>query len=381
MLDLHRFAAVVVAAFLLTVTLPSIAQDMPTTEPEPEPTPFIETAESSEPVESADVMETQESDAEAVSSSPGERYIGGMLIYRDVDSSRAFVEYGGGMNFIYGKQHNERWNFEWVGSGAIHETDSSASDFYRYALGWDALWFLDREGISPYVVGGLGLAHNEILDEVGGDESNAFVNVGLGFLTQAMHETGAAIRGDLRLVHDGGVGATDLVAGIGLQMPLSRPQEAGVVAGPTGPDGDADGDGVPDSIDKCPGTMAGLKVDETGCAVPQVFVLKGVSFDFDSTRLGVNAQTILEDAVKTMLGQPTMKVEIAGHTDNYGSENYNRDLSQRRADSVKDYLASKSVAAGNLRSTGYGESQPVASNDNDFGREQNRRVEFRIESQ
>lgn len=378
MSDLHRYAVTVVAAFMLAASLPSIAQDMPF-EPSPEPTP-VEATEEAAPAESAEVMESEESDVESVSSTPGERYIGGMLIYRDVDSSREFVDYGGGMNFIYGKQHNDRWNFEWVGSGAIHETDSSASDFYRYAIGWDALWFLDREGISPYVVGGLGLVHNEILEEVGGDESNAFVNLGLGFLTQAMHETGAAIRGDLRLVHDGGVGATDLVAGLGLQMPLSRPQEA-AAAVPTGPDGDADGDGVPDSLDKCPGTMSGLKVDETGCAVPQVFVLKGVSFDFDSTRLGVNAQTILEDAVKTMLGQPTMKVEIAGHTDNYGSEEYNRDLSQRRADAVKDYLVSKSVAAGNLRGTGYGESQPVASNDNDFGREQNRRVEFRIESQ
>jgi len=380
MSDLHRFAATAVAAFMLMATLPSIAQEMPTIEPEPEPTPAVESMDSTESSESTDVMESQESGPETASSSPGARYIGGMLIYRDVDSSRDFVDYGGGMNFIYGKQHNDRWNFEWVGSGAIHETDSSASDFYRYALGWDALWFLDREGISPYVVGGLGLVHNEILDEVGGDETGAFVNVGLGFLTQAIHETGAAIRGDLRLVHDSGVGATDLVAGVGLQMPLLRPQVAAAVV-PAGPAGDADGDGVPDNLDKCPGTMAGLKVDETGCAVPQVFVLKGVSFDFDSTRLGVNAQTILEDSVRTMLGQPTMKVEIAGHTDNYGSEDYNRNLSQRRADAVKDYLASKTVSADNLRATGYGESQPVASNDSDFGREQNRRVEFRIESQ
>jgi OmpA-OmpF porin, OOP family len=261
----------------------------------------------------------------------------------------------------------------------VLETDSSFSDFYRYGFGWDALYFLDREGLQPYLVGGLGLAHNEILDVVGGDETNGYVNLGVGFLTQPFNnEYGIALRGDVRLVHDGGVSETDLVAGLGLQMSLSRPAAAAPEPVAVG---DSDGDGVPDNLDKCPGTMPGLKVDETGCAVPQVFVLKGVSFDFDSTRLGVNAQTILEDAVKTMLGQPSMKVEIAGHTDNYGSDEYNQSLSQRRADAVREYLISKGVNADSLRATGYGESQPVASNDNDFGREQNRRVEFRIESQ
>lgn len=309
----------------------------------------------------------------------GEVYIGGMGVYRSTD--RPFVDYGAGMNFIYGTVKSEKWNHEWVVSGTINETDSAASDFYRYALGWDALYFLDREGIQPYVVGGLGLHHNEILEAVGGDESGIYANLGVGFLTQplAFADIGLAVRGDLRLVHDSGVSETDVAVGLGLQMPLSSPQPAEALVPVAS--GDSDGDGVPDNLDKCPGTMPGLKVDETGCAVPQVFVLRGVSFDFDSTRLGVNAQTILEDAVKTMQGQPSMKVEIAGHTDNYGTDEYNRDLSQRRADAVKDHLISKGVDAGNLRATGYGESEPVASNDDDFGREQNRRVEFRIESQ
>jgi OmpA-OmpF porin, OOP family len=307
----------------------------------------------------------------------GQPYIGGLGIYRDTD--RDFVDYGAGLNFIYGTVRDEQWNHEWSFSMNVLETDSVASDFYRYAVGWDALYFLDREGLQPYLVGGLGLAHNEILDVVGGDETNGYVNLGVGFLTQPFNnEYGIALRGDVRLVHDGGVSETDLVAGLGLQMSLSRPAAAAPEPVAVG---DSDGDGVPDNLDKCPGTMPGLKVDETGCAVPQVFVLKGVSFDFDSTRLGVNAQTILEDAVKTMLGQPSMKVEIAGHTDNYGSDEYNQSLSQRRADAVREYLISKGVNADSLRATGYGESQPVASNDNDFGREQNRRVEFRIESQ
>jgi OOP family OmpA-OmpF porin len=163
-------------------------------------------------------------------------------------------------------------------------------------------------------------------------------------------------------------------------MPFGKPMApAAVVA--QNCTGDSDGDGVPDCIDKCPGTLKGLKVDGTGCAIVQTLVLKGVSFDFDSTRLGVNARTILDEVVTSMKGQPTMKVEIAGHTDNYGSEQYNKDLSQRRANAVREYLISMGISADQLRATGYGESQPIASNDNDFGREQNRRVEFRIEAQ
>lgn len=350
----NRLLAGLSFACILSIGLPAAAQDE---------------------ADSASAEEqSQDSAGSADASGP---YIGGMGVYRSTD--RPFVDYGGGMNFIYGKMVDDKWNHEWVASGTINETDSAASDFYRYAFGWDALYFLDREGISPFLLGGFGLVHNEILEVVGGDETGLYANAGVGFLTQPISEHGLAVRGDIRLVYDSGVGETDVAVGLGLQMPLSQPQPA--AAAPAAVYGDADGDGVPDNLDKCPGTMAGLKVDGTGCAVPQVFVLKGVSFDFDSTRLGVNAQTILEDAVKTMAGQPSMKVEIAGHTDNYGSDEYNRDLSQRRADSVKDHLVSKGIPAESLRATGYGESEPVASNDNDFGREQNRRVEFRIESQ
>jgi OmpA-OmpF porin, OOP family len=370
MSDQVRILVRLFAVSALAFGIPASAQEETAVEPAAEPASTEETS-------------TEEARDSSGVAEEGEVYIGGMGVYRDTD--RDFVDYGAGMNFIYGSVRNEKWNHEWVFSGTINETDSAASDFYRYAIGWDALYFLDRDGIQPYFVGGLGIHHNEILEVVGGDETNAYVNAGVGFLKPLeFANLGLALRGDLRLVHDfgdfRGGDPTDVAVGLGLQMPLSRPQAAAESLVPVA-SGDSDGDGVPDSLDKCPGTMAGLKVDATGCAVPQVFVLKGVSFDFDSTRLGVNAQTILEDAVKTMQGQPTMKVEIAGHTDNYGTEEYNRDLSQRRSDAVKDHLISKGIGADSLRATGYGESEPVASNDDDFGREQNRRVEFRIESQ
>ena len=69
-------------------------------------------------------------------------------------------------------------------------------------------------------------------------------------------------------------------------------------------------------------------------------------------------------------------VEVAGHTDSMGSEAYNQGLSERRAQSVQDYLVSKGVKAQRLTAKGYGESMPVASNDTDAGRAENRRVEL-----
>ena len=81
------------------------------------------------------------------------------------------------------------------------------------------------------------------------------------------------------------------------------------------------------------------------------------------------------------LGQPGVGVEmgvvveVAGHTDSVGSEEYNQGLSERRAESVQDYLVSKGVKAHRLSSKGYGEMRPVASNDTEEGRAENRRTE------
>ena len=74
-------------------------------------------------------------------------------------------------------------------------------------------------------------------------------------------------------------------------------------------------------------------------------------------------------------------MEIQGHTDNIGSAAYNKDLSQRRAESVRTYLIGKGVAEGRLTAHGYGLEQPVADNKTEKGRAKNRRVEFRLISE
>ena len=139
---------------------------------------------------------------------------------------------------------------------------------------------------------------------------------------------------------------------------------------------DLDGDGVLNEKDKCPNTRPGAVVDLDGCEVEAVISLEGVHFGFDESTLTPEAQAILDKAVALLDKQQSVVVEVAGHTDSVGSEEYNQKLSERRAVAVKDYLESKGITATRLTARGYGEAQPVASNDTDAGRALNRRVEL-----
>lgn len=134
---------------------------------------------------------------------------------------------------------------------------------------------------------------------------------------------------------------------------------------------DGDNDGVCDSDDKCPATPAGTRVDSVGCPLSQT--LK-VLFDFDSAELRPESITELERLVKFMNDVPFATALIEGHTDSVGADAYNLALSDRRAKSVFDYLTSRGVDPARLKSVGKGESEPVAENTSDEGRQQNRRV-------
>lgn len=160
-------------------------------------------------------------------------------------------------------------------------------------------------------------------------------------------------------------------------------------------DGDEDGDGVPDSRDKCPGTPKGVQVDANGCppAPPAVavveevvvvkeetIVIRDVHFQFDSAKLTAADKTKL-DTVATRLKQeaPSAQLRVSGHTDSVGADAYNQKLSEKRAHSVTDYLIGAGVPRSNFVSvTGAGESHPVADNKTAEGRALNRRTEIRI---
>ena len=145
---------------------------------------------------------------------------------------------------------------------------------------------------------------------------------------------------------------------------------------------DTDGDGVDDSKDKCPGTAADTRVDAAGC--PILFteartpvILRGVTFETGKSALKPESHTVLDIVAASLVANPEIRIEIAGHTDNTGSSATNERLSQSRAEAVRFYLASKGVAPDRMVAKGYGPAVPVAPNTTAAGRAQNRRVELR----
>mgnify|MGYP002624185627 FL=1 len=108
-------------------------------------------------------------------------------------------------------------------------------------------------------------------------------------------------------------------------------------------------------------------------------VLRGVQFDFDKANIRDDAKPILDEAARTLAGEKAVTVVVAGHTDAVGSDAYNMRLSERRAKSVKGYLIGQGIDADRMSVRAFGESMPVADNETEEGRAQNRRVELEVQ--
>jgi outer membrane protein OmpA-like peptidoglycan-associated protein/tetratricopeptide (TPR) repeat protein len=112
--------------------------------------------------------------------------------------------------------------------------------------------------------------------------------------------------------------------------------------------------------------------------IGKTIVLRNIFFDYNKYTLREESYPELERLQVLMVENPTIKVEISGHTDDVGGDEYNRELSENRAKAVVDYLVSNGIAQDRLIYAGYGESQPIASNEKPEGRQENRRTEFKI---
>mgnify|MGYP006277318113 CR=1 FL=1 len=144
--------------------------------------------------------------------------------------------------------------------------------------------------------------------------------------------------------------------------------------GPEPEPGDSDNDGVIDRLDECPDSPADANVLSNGC---EQVDLKGVAFALNSADLLPGAEQALENQLG-ILRRGDLRVEIGGHTDAQGASEYNRDLSLRRARTVRDFFVNNGIDPARLTVQGYGESDPRAANDTATGRERNRRVELRV---
>lgn len=290
--------------------------------------------------------------------------------------------------------------------------DDGRGSTSRIGLGGDLLW-VPRDGWSPFLLAGIGAAYNngDPDDESGID---VFTNFGGGLLSGPLGSYGLRLRAEWRMVRDGYVDKPrDKYLFVGINFPLRR---SGASAGVTGrspppaprsataagstappppaaagdaapppppmppiPQVDEDGDGIFDAQDRCPATLMGLRVDQYGCAMEGAIAnLVGVRFITGSARVDAASTPALFRVVAALEGQPSMRVELRGHTDAVGSEVANQQLSEQRAATIARFLEGEGIEEWRISVTGFGASRPIADNATEQGRELNRRVEMRV---
>jgi len=274
----------------------------------------------------------------------------------------------------------------------------------QYGISFDLRRHFIQEGRgwNPYLLFGVGYQKTE-------EEFDAFPNpnspgqrkdgefaakVGVGLQTtfdkRVAVRAEVAYRGDF---DDQSIAAPDeswfgdILASVGVVIPLGPPPAAPVAPAPVAPscaDLDDDGDGVNNCDDKCPNSQPGQTIGPDGCPVPVSIDLKGVNFDFDKSNLRPDAVAILGEATEILKRYPDLRVEVAGHTDLCGPEDYNQKLSERRATAVYNYLTQNGVDAGRLTGPiGYGESRPLEQTPQTLPAcksEKNRRTELNVQN-
>ncbi|QOD91632.1 OmpA family protein [Lysobacter sp. CW239] len=289
----------------------------------------------------------------------------------------------------------------------------------QYGISLDARYHFLAEGRSwnPYVLMGLGYQRAEeeyapqdvgstspnapferkdghVAGKLGfgaqGDVGRVKIRTELAYRIDADNDSIGAFLTDDVPRDDGADWFGDVLASVGVVVPLGPAPVAAVAPAPVAPscaDLDDDGDGVNNCDDKCPDSQAGQTIGPDGCPVPVSIDLKGVNFDFDKSTLRPDAVSILSEATQILQRYPELKVEVAGHTDSKGTDAYNQALSERRATAVYNYLTSNGVDASRLVGpNGYGESRPIAPNtnpdgsDNPEGRALNRRTELNVQN-
>jgi OOP family OmpA-OmpF porin len=328
-------------------------------------------------------------------------YIGALA--SSPDSSRALVENGSGFTGMVGiplNSQSHRWHLELGGTTRTFKTpEAISSSFFRHDLTAGLMYsWGDRDELTPYVKGAVGVARNDIIPDSEDDTGfTGYIGAGLA------GALGDFVRGRVELganYDDWQGGYVDATVQAGIEIPLGRRhvveveklvevqkiveverlvptptiKEVEVVKEVAPPD--SDGDRIADAFDQCPNTLADVRTDNNGCAISQTLVLKNIVFDTNKATIKAESEPLLDSTAEFFKQQPGLRSVVAGHTDSVGKVASNLLLSKSRAEAVKTALIQRGVPASRLQAIGLGETLPVAGNDTDTGRQLNRRVEF-----
>jgi OmpA-OmpF porin, OOP family len=292
---------------------------------------------------------------------------------------------------IYGLPLRGHLDLELNLHGSIFQTPPHAGTaFYQEGLNADAVYELDpllKSFVNPFVLAGIGGARDNFYPDWR-DRNVLVEEAGVGLITRPVLSNGLRLRLDARWVRDPNEGGhSEGRVMFGFYIPLgwayAEPPPRVTVR-----------EVVKVKVVKevvmqapppthCRNTLPGARVDAAGCLVArQAITLHGVTFDFNKSDLGRNADTVLDMVVSTLATQPSLRIEIAGYTDGSGSADYNLKLSQRRAEAVRNYLIAHGVPAAELAARGYGKAYPLVDPEkSSTDRERNRRVELRVDEQ
>ena len=239
--------------------------------------------------------------------------------------------------------------------------------------------FMPEAKLNPFIVAGYGAAHYSPKIN---DQNMSLIDFGVGAKYWVVDNI--ALRVDVRdnLVLDNTI--HNVQVALGVVFAFGGKTKASAV--PVAQAVDSDGDGVPDSLDHCPGTPAGVAVDKDGCppvmekvvilvsepkveekiivaaVEPKIVVLvfEDIHFEFNQSSLTPEAKVVLKKDIRILKENPNAKIRVAGYTSASGTEEYNQKLSERRAVAVREYLVTEGVIAQErLTTIGYGETHPA----------------------
>lgn len=300
-------------------------------------------------------------------------------------------------NLGVGAPLNKRWTLEGVYSGYSTDVKYTNIGVDARHLHLDALYHFAEGKTRPFIIFGAGDRDMEIANF---SDNETLGNLGVGI--KHAFTRNWELRADTRIEHSFDNEDNNVVANLGVAYlfgssakaePAPKDSDgdtvvdsadqcpntpAGVAVDANGCALDSDKDGVPDHLDQCPDTDPRFKVDENGCELTlkqEVSVEMNVNFATGSTELTPESDVDVTRLADFLKKYPATQAELEGHTDSQGASSFNKQLSQDRAESVRQaVLAKGGIDAARIKAVGYGEDNPIADNSTEQGRQANRRV-------